>query len=61
MVLTIEPGIYIRKSDDIDPQYWDIGIRIEDDALVTSAECELMSRDVPVKVSEIEYLMKHPS
>jgi Xaa-Pro aminopeptidase len=61
MVLTIEPGIYIRKSDDIDPQFWDIGIRIEDDALVTSDECELMSRDVPVKVSEIEYLMKHSS
>lgn len=61
MVLTIEPGIYIRKSDDIDPQFWDIGIRIEDDALVTKGECELMSRDVPVKASEIEYLMKHSS
>lgn len=60
MVLTIEPGIYIRKSDDIDPKFWDIGIRIEDDALVTPGECELMSRGVPVKVSEIEYLMKHP-
>jgi Xaa-Pro aminopeptidase len=59
MVLTIEPGIYIRKSDDIDPKFWDIGIRIEDDALVTSGDCELMSRGVPVEVSEIEYLMKH--
>ncbi|MEO0048112.1 MAG: hypothetical protein RLZZ410_1071 [Pseudomonadota bacterium] len=61
MVLTIEPGIYIRKADDIDSKYWDIGIRIEDDALVTSGNCELMSRDVPVTVSEIEYLMKHTS
>lgn len=61
MVLTIEPGLYIRKSDDIDPQYWDIGIRIEDDALVTASDCELMSRDVPVSVNEIEYLMKHSS
>lgn len=61
MVLTIEPGLYIRKSDDIDPKYWDIGIRIEDDALVTTGDCELMSRDVPVSVSEIEYLMKHSS
>jgi Xaa-Pro aminopeptidase len=42
----------------VDPQYWDIGIRIEDDALVTSGECELMSRGVPVKADEIEYLMK---
>jgi Xaa-Pro aminopeptidase len=61
MVLTIEPGLYIRKSDDVDPQYWDIGIRIEDDALVTAGNCELMSRDVPVSVNEIEYLMKHSS
>ena len=61
MVLTIEPGLYIRKADDVDPQYWDIGIRIEDDALVTSGECELMSRGVPVKADEIEYLMKQTS
>ena len=61
MVLTIEPGLYIRKSDDVDPQYWDIGIRIEDDALVTNGTCELMSRDVPVSINEIEYLMKHSS
>ncbi|MEY2707359.1 MAG: hypothetical protein RI905_1111 [Pseudomonadota bacterium] len=61
MVLTIEPGLYIRKSDDVDPQYWDIGIRIEDDALVTTGNCELMSREVPVSINEIEYLMKHSS
>ena len=58
MVLTIEPGLYIRKADDVDSRYWDIGIRIEDDALVTNGECELMSRGVPVKADEIEYLMK---
>jgi Xaa-Pro aminopeptidase len=61
MVLTIEPGLYIRKSDDVDPRYWDIGIRIEDDALVTTGNCELMSREVPVSINEIEYLMKHSS
>jgi len=61
MILTIEPGLYIRKADDVDPQYWDIGIRIEDDALVTNGECELMSRGVPVKADEIEYLMKQAS
>ncbi len=61
MVLTIEPGLYIRPADDVDEQYWNIGIRIEDDALVTENDCELMSRDVPVKASEIEYLMKHSS
>ncbi|HYG44720.1 MAG TPA: aminopeptidase P N-terminal domain-containing protein, partial [Bordetella sp.] len=35
MVLTIEPGIYVRAADDVPRQFWDIGIRIEDDALVT--------------------------
>ena len=59
MVLTLEPGLYIRESADVNSQYWNIGIRIEDDALVRSGDCELLSRDVPVTVSEIEYLMKH--
>ena len=35
MVTTVEPGIYIHKDDKIDPKYWNIGIRIEDDVLVT--------------------------
>lgn len=58
MVLTIEPGIYIQAAADIDPKFHDIGIRIEDDAVVTSQGCELMTRDVPVSVREIEALMQ---
>lgn len=58
MVLTIEPGLYIRQAEDVDSKYWNIGIRIEDDALITQGACELLSRDVPVSVKEIEYLMK---
>jgi Xaa-Pro aminopeptidase len=61
MVLTLEPGLYIRQSADVDSKYWNIGIRIEDDALVNASDCELFSRDVPVTVTEIEYLMKHSS
>jgi Xaa-Pro aminopeptidase len=61
MVLTIEPGLYIRKADDVHQDYWDIGIRIEDDALITNEACELLSREVPVSVKEIEYLMKQSS
>jgi len=57
MVLTLEPGLYVRPSDDVPEAFWNIGIRIEDDALVTATGCELMSRDVPVEVSEIEALM----
>jgi Xaa-Pro aminopeptidase len=59
MVLTIEPGLYIRPADDIDSAFWNIGIRIEDDAVVNDSGCELISRGVPVKADEIEALMKN--
>ena len=36
MVLTIEPGLYVRPSDRIPKEFWNIGIRIEDDAIVTA-------------------------
>ncbi|HYG41531.1 MAG TPA: M24 family metallopeptidase, partial [Bordetella sp.] len=58
MVLTIEPGIYVRAADDVPRQFWDIGIRIEDDALVTDEGCELITRGVPVDAREIEALMR---
>jgi len=58
MVLTIEPGIYVRAGDDVPRQFWDIGIRIEDDALVTEEGCELITRGVPVQAREIEALMR---
>ena len=57
MVLTIEPGLYIRPSPDVPEVFHGIGIRIEDDALVTGAGCELLSRDVPVDPLQIEKLM----
>ncbi len=59
MVLTIEPGLYVRPADDIDAAFWNIGIRIEDDAVVNDSGCELISRGVPVKADEIEALMKN--
>lgn len=58
MVITVEPGLYIRPADDVDEAYWNIGIRIEDDAVINDAGCELISRGVPVKADEIEALMK---
>ncbi len=58
MVLTIEPGLYVRPSEGIPKEFWNIGIRIEDDAIVTSDGCELISRGVPVKADEIEALMR---
>ena len=58
MVLTIEPGIYVRAAEGVPEQFHNIGIRIEDDAIVTDTGCELISRGVPVGVDEIEALMR---
>ena len=58
MVLTIEPGIYVRPTEGVPERFHNIGIRIEDDAIVTSTGCELISRGVPVQPDEIEALMR---
>jgi Xaa-Pro aminopeptidase len=57
MVLTIEPGIYVRPAPGVPEQFHHIGIRIEDDAIVTDQGCELISRGVPVEPDAIEALM----
>ncbi|CAK7022326.1 aminopeptidase P N-terminal domain-containing protein [Saezia sanguinis] len=58
MALTMEPGIYVQAADDIPAEFHNIGIRIEDDALVTENGCELLTRKAPVKADEIEVLMR---
>ena len=58
MVLTIEPGLYVRPAADVPEVFWNLGIRIEDDAIVTSQGCELITRAVPVHADEIEALMR---
>ena len=58
MVLTIEPGIYVRPAPGVPAQFHNIGIRIEDDAIVNDAGCELITRGVPVDAAEIEALMR---
>jgi Xaa-Pro aminopeptidase len=50
MIITIEPGIYVREEK--------TGVRIEDDVLVTSTGYEVLSKDAPKQISEIEKLMK---
>jgi len=57
MVTTVEPGIYIRKNAKIDPKYWNIGIRIEDDVLVTKDGHQVLSRSAVKEVKDIENLM----
>jgi Xaa-Pro aminopeptidase len=58
MVLTVEPGIYVRAADDVPEAYRDIGIRIEDDALVVEGGCEILTVDVPKAAADIEALMR---
>ncbi|WP_108648263.1 aminopeptidase P N-terminal domain-containing protein [Polynucleobacter rarus] len=61
MILTVEPGLYFRPSKEIPKEYWNIGIRIEDDVVITTGEPLILSRDVPVTVSEIEAWMAQSS
>ena len=61
MVLTVEPGLYVPADcEDADPRFRGIGIRIEDDVLVTEEGCEVLSAGVPKTVAEIEALMRPP-
>ncbi|AEK63453.1 aminopeptidase P N-terminal domain-containing protein [Collimonas fungivorans] len=58
MVTTVEPGIYVRPAEGVPEQYWNIGIRIEDDILVTADGNLNLTSDVPTAVAEIEALMR---
>ncbi|HXC57719.1 MAG TPA: M24 family metallopeptidase, partial [Steroidobacteraceae bacterium] len=58
MVMTVEPGIYIPAGlRGVPKRYANIGIRIEDDVLVTAAGCEVLTADVPSAILEIEAAM----
>ena len=57
MVLTVEPGLYIRRADDVPERFWNIGVRIEDDVLVTESGCEILTAAAPKSVADIEALM----
>jgi Xaa-Pro aminopeptidase len=58
MVLTVEPGLYIRAADDVPEPLRGIGIRIEDDALVTAGGCEILTHETPKSIADIEALKK---
>jgi Xaa-Pro aminopeptidase len=61
MVVTMEPGIYIPEGSDCDEKWWGIGVRIEDDILVTKSEPINLSAMAPRKSDEIEKAMQMPS
>jgi Xaa-Pro aminopeptidase len=57
MVLTVEPGLYFQPRRGLAKKWWNIGVRIEDDVLVTSDGHDVLSKDVPKSADDIEALM----
>lgn len=57
-VVTVEPGLYIPPNSDLPKQYWNIGVRIEDDVLITEDGHRVLTAACPKTVEEIETLMK---
>ena len=58
MVMTVEPGCYIRPADDVPQALWNIGIRIEDDVVITAQGNEVLTDAAPKTVAAIEDLMR---
>ncbi|MGB8329611.1 MAG: M24 family metallopeptidase, partial [Polyangiales bacterium] len=54
-VLTVEPGLYIATdADGVDERWRGIGVRIEDDVLVTTTGCEVLTHGIPKEIAEVE-------
>ena len=60
-VITVEPGIYIAEGSDCDEKWWNIGVRIEDDILITNTGFEILSDCVPKEIEEIQEMMTKES
>jgi Xaa-Pro aminopeptidase len=58
MVLTVEPGCYIRPGDGVPQHLWNIGVRIEDDAVVVPGGCEIITAEAPKTIADIETTMR---
>ena len=58
MALTVEPGLYIRPAEDVPAAFANIGVRIEDDVVVTGQGCEVITAEAPKAIADIEALMR---
>jgi Xaa-Pro aminopeptidase len=56
--LTVEPGCYVRPADNVPQDFWNIGIRIEDDVLITKSGNEVMTINAIKSVVDIESWMR---
>lgn len=61
VVITVEPGVYIPSGSPCDRKWWDIGVRIEDDVLITAEGHRVMSDKAPKTIEEIERIMQEKS
>ena len=57
MTLTVEPGCYIQPADNVPKAFWNIGVRIEDDVLVTASGCEILTTATPKSMADMETLV----
>jgi Xaa-Pro aminopeptidase len=60
-VITVEPGIYIPEGSDCDKKWWNIGVRIEDDILITKDKPDNLSGSLPRRAEEVEKMMREKS
>jgi len=61
MVLSIEPALYVfDNQQDIPQEFWNIGVRIEDNVLVTETGYEILSKNLPTTIEEIEQFLNRP-
>ena len=57
--LTVEPGCYVRPAENVPEHFWNIGIRIEDDVLITATDNEVLTKNAVKTIADIEQLMQH--
>ena len=58
MTLTVEPGLYVSPGEGVPEKFWNIGVRIEDDVLVTAGACDVLTHETPKSIDDIEALMR---
>ncbi|MFZ5558364.1 MAG: aminopeptidase P N-terminal domain-containing protein [Pseudomonadota bacterium] len=58
MTFTVEPGCYVRPAEGVPERFWNIGVRIEDDVLITAGGCEVLTAEAPKSVEELTAWMR---